>query len=362
MKTKHISVFSDTNIDYNRLLPLYKVQPFDGLNPKTNLVIVDIEDFENSKIQLDLVRDVQSTTPILWVIDPINAVDAMHVLENMLTLGRIEVQYRNRDDFQGILQSVAILLNPDLPTKRVSMDLFIPVFNEAHRMHHIGAFVKKLQALNEMGYPYITIYFIDDGSSDDSDAFLNQMINRYLEESDVVEFKAAFRLLPLKQNTRKAGTYMEAFRVSTSDIIIFADADDAFRLNDISRMINIINQGFYDMVIGTKDKTAEDRPFIRDVISTIKRWMTKPLLPKGVTDSQTGLKMFRGAVVKPVLTQLNEKYGLAIDLKIIHVAKKMNLRVLEVPVYFKDRDGSHIDVAKDSIVFIKNMVKISLGM
>ncbi len=72
--------------------------------------------------------------------------------------------------------------------------------------------------------------------------------------------------------------------------------------------------------------------------------------------------MFRGAVVKPVLTQLNEKYGLAIDLKIIHVAKKMNLRVLEVPVYFKDRDGSHIDVAKDSIVFIKNMVKISLGM
>ncbi len=117
MKQKHISVFSDTNIDYNRLLHYTKFSPLMSKS-KDQLGIVDIEDFENSKIQLDLVRDVQSTTPILWVIDPINAVDAMHVLENMLTLGRIEVQYRNRDDFQGILQSVAILLNPDLTNKK----------------------------------------------------------------------------------------------------------------------------------------------------------------------------------------------------------------------------------------------------
>lgn len=362
MKRKKIGLMSDSAINYKRILALNDVVHLEQVKNGFDLFILDITDFDESSNQLSGLRSINQTTPVIWVIDPVNSLKALNELKGIMGMGRIRIEYRNADDPQAILQSVAVMTYPDLPTKRMSMDLFIPVFNEAHRMDHVSSFAKKLQMLHSLGYPYITIYFIDDGSDDNSNAFLEDMIDAYYENSDHVEFKAAFRILKLDHNTRKAGTYMEAFRAATSDIIIFADADDAFNLDDISKLVNIVEQGFYDMVIGTKDKTAENRPFIRDLVSTVKRFLTKPLLPKGVTDSQTGLKMFRGQTVKPILSELDEKYGLAIDLKIIHVAKKMNLRVLEVPVHFDDRDGSHIDVVRDSFRFIKNMVKISLGM
>jgi len=362
MNRKKIGVLQNTKVDYQFYLSLNEIIKKDVLVTYVDMIIVDYMDLEESMRIIISLRKAKRSVPVLWIVAPLEASRALEMLSKLEGLGRIQLEYRNFNDMQGLLQSVALLLTPDLPTKRVSMDLFIPVFNEAHRMHYVKDFAQKLHNMHEMGFPFITIYFIDDGSDDDSDAFLGDMMDAYFENSDTVDFKVAFKLLKLGHNTRKAGTYMEAFKVATSDLIIFVDADNAFKLHDISKLINIINQGYYDIVIGTKDKTAEDRPLIRDLVSTLKRILTKPLLPKGVTDSQTGLKLFRGSVVKYILPQLNESYGLAIDLKIIHVAKKLNLRILEVPVYFKDREGSHIEVVRDSIKFVKDMVKISLGM
>lgn len=362
MKRRKIGYFGDSTINYRNMLALYEIVDLNKEIALIDLIICDVASIEESKHELIKLRAKMPKVPVLWVVDPLEVVDALTYLNYFEGLGRVQIEFRNHDDPEGIVQTVAMLLHPDLPTKRVTMDLFVPVFNEAHRMQFVKAFVKKLQQMHDMGYPYITIYFIDDGSNDNSELFLSDMIQAYYDDADSVEFKAAFRLLKLPENTRKAGTYMEAFRVSTADIVIFADADDAFDLKDITKLINIMHQGFYDIVIGTKDKTAENRPIIREVISMIKRMLTKPLLPKGITDSQTGLKVFRGPVVKPILVQLDKKYGLAIDLKIIHLAKKMNLRVVEVPVHFTDCEGSHIDVIKDSFRFVKNIIRISIGM
>lgn len=362
MNRKRIGVMQNTKTDYQFHLSLNEIIKKDVLVTAVDMMLVDYLDIEESFRVIQNIRSHKSYLPILWIVEPIEAPQALELMKTLEGMGRTQLEFRNSKDVNGLLQSVALLLTPDLPTKRVSMDLFIPIFNEAHRKHYVSAFAKKLHGMHAMGFPFISIYFVDDGSDDDSEEFLMEMMEAYQEENDTVNFKVAFKLLKLGHNTRKAGTYMEAFRVATADVIIFVDADNAFELNDISKLINIMNQGFYDIVIGTKDKTAEDRPFIRDVVSTCKRILTKPLLPQGVTDSQTGLKLFKGTVVKHILAQLNESYGLAIDLKIIHVAKKLNLRILEVPVFFKDREGSHIDVVSDSLKFMKDLVKISLGM
>ncbi len=369
MIRKKIGVVSNSNVAYKNFLALNEITDINtdsvlGLDLLVDMFIVDITEFEKGVQCIANIRSLQKqfNKPILWVVDPLDSHEALLALEELTGLGRVKIQYRNTIDPQGIMQSVALLLYPDLPTKRVSMDLFIPIFNEAHRIKYVREFAEKLRQLHTLGYPYITIYFIDDGSNDASEDFLVDMIETYQSICDSVDYKSAFHIVKLNDNTRKAGTYMEAFKLATADIIVFADADNAFQIEDISKLINIIEQGFYDIVIGTKDKTAEDRPLIRDIVSTFKRILTKPLLPDGVTDSQTGLKLFRGQVVKHILPTLDHKYGLAIDLKIIYEAKKLQLRVLEVPVFFKDREGSHIDVVFDSFRFIKNMVKISIGL
>ena len=42
----------------------------------------------------------------------------------------------------------------------------------------------------------------------------------------------------------------------------------------------------------------------------------------------------------------------------MYYAKKLNYRVLQLPVKCIDREGSHVDIIKDSISYIKNIFSI----
>jgi glycosyltransferase involved in cell wall biosynthesis len=159
-------------------------------------------------------------------------------------------------------------------------------------------------------------------------------------------------------NTRKAGTYIEGIRTIDADILLFVDADDSFVIDDIALMINILREGYYDMVVGSKDLTAENRPPLRRLLSFAKRLLTKSMLPKGVYDSQTGLKAMKSTTAKYIIPYLHMNTGLAIDLEILHLARKLDFRVLQIPVTCIDREGSHVDVVKDSIAFLKNIFRI----
>ena len=82
------------------------------------------------------------------------------------------------------------------------------------------------------------------------------------------------------------------------------------------------------------------------------------MLPKGVYDSQTGLKAIKASSAKFILPYLSRSRGLAIDLELMYYAKKLNFRVLQLPVKCIDRDGSHVDVIKDSLSYLKNIYLI----
>jgi hypothetical protein len=55
-----------------------------------------------------------------------------------------------------------------------------------------------------------------------------------------------------------------------------------------------------------------------------------------------------------------EEFGLAVDLEMMFLAKKLRLRVLQLPVDCIDRDGSHVDVRRDSMRFMRSLVGIWL--
>ena len=82
------------------------------------------------------------------------------------------------------------------------------------------------------------------------------------------------------------------------------------------------------------------------------------MLPHGVYDSQTGLKAMKASAAKFIMPYLSNKRGLAIDLELMYYAKKLNYRVLQLPVKCIDREGSHVDIIKDSISYIKNIFSI----
>jgi glycosyltransferase involved in cell wall biosynthesis len=205
------------------------------------------------------------------------------------------------------------------------------------------------------------IYLIDDGSEDRTLELLKNME----QQSSLPVNQIGEKVIPLNsrklgKNTRKAGTYIEGMRTIEADYYVFVDADDSFFIEDIARMLNIIKMGYYDIIVGTKDNSASNRPLLRYWISLFKRIISRPFLPVGVIDSQTGLKVMNAVAVRRIFPHLKEEFGLAVDLEMMFLAKKLRLRVLQIPVDCIDRDGSHVDVWRDSLRFIRSLVGIWL--
>lgn len=257
-----------------------------------------------------------------------------------------------------LLELIQSLCHPEYPEKVRDIAIILPVYNEESRIQNVIDFSLKLQELIENSLLNSRIFFINDGSSDNTSGLIEKIIAAGKDRMDYVSNTAFFSTHSLVINTRKAGTYMDGLESVQADIYLFADADNSFVIDDISRMINIIRDGYYDMVVGTKDQTAENRPVIRRMMSFMKRLLTAHLLPRGVYDSQTGLKAMNSIAARSLFRHLHKKTGLAIDLEMLHLARKYRLRVLQLPVICIDREGSHVDIVKDSIAFLKSIILI----
>ena len=269
--------------------------------------------------------------------------------------GPLRVLNWNHDYPEKIMEEVNTILHPEYPAGKSDIAIILPVYNEESRFENVVNFVAKLNKFIEKGFLNTRIYFVNDGSLDHTDRLVKSVVEKNKSDTGFIYDRAFLSAKELIKNTRKAGTYIEGIKTIEADIMVFVDADDSFEVEDIALMINILREGYYEMVVGTKDMTAEKRPPIRKIMSFGKRTLTRWMLSKGVYDSQTGLKAMKSYAAKFLLPYLNPKRGLAIDLELLYFAKELNFRVLQLPVKCIDREGSHVDVVKDSINFLKSI-------
>jgi len=360
--TIEILILSDANrkIPYGDFMAFYKYDILDTLPDSIDqyhAVVIDSSG-ENSQVGLaNRIREIRPDMAILILIDLLHP-HSENLLERIGGFGNTRLYIWKEENPVPFLDMLQSLCHPEYPVKTMMLAIILPVYNEESRIENVIDFSLKLQELIEKSFLNGHIFFINDGSVDDTETLVNKIIASETDQMGFVHNTAFFSTHSLVLNTRKAGTYMDALKNVQADIYIFADADNSFTIEDISRMINIVNDGYFDMVVGTKDMTAENRPLVRRIMSFFKRQLTKSLLPPGVYDSQTGLKAINAVAARSIFRHLHEKTGLAIDLEMLYIAKKYRLRVKQLPVVCIDREGSHVDLIKDSINFLKSIVLI----
>ncbi len=351
---------SEQSMSYQDFMSFYDYTQTDKIPDSLHLysaVVIDFSDQSHIIQTANLMRSSKPEISILILID-LFFPKSENLIKEIKGFGITKIfiwKDKNPVPFLDILQS---LCHPEYPGKVRDIAIILPVYNEESRISNVINFSLKLQELIENSFLNGHIFFINDGSSDHTSDLVEKIITAEKDQMDYVNSSAFFSTHSLVLNTRKAGTYMDALRTIQADIYIFADADDSFIIDDISRMINIINDGYFDMVVGTKDLTAEHRPLVRRIMSFFKRILTRSLLPPGVFDSQTGLKAMNEVAARSIFRHLHEKTGLAIDLEMLFLAKKYRLRVKQLPVVCIDREGSHVDIVRDSISFLKSIFLI----
>ena len=163
----------------------------------------------------------------------------------------------------------------------MKLSIVIPVFNEEESVQELYFQIKD-SLKRESEYEII---FIDDGSSDNSKKNINALIN---EDSNV-------RLISFYRNFGKSAALSEGFKHVSGDIIITMDADLQDNPNEITNLINKLNEGF-DLVSGWKKKRHD--PWTKTLPSKVFNFVTRLLTGIKIHDFNCGLKAYRSSVVK----------------------------------------------------------------
>jgi len=197
----------------------------------------------------------------------------------------------------------------------------IPAYNEEKT---IGRVIQEIPRKID-GIDKVEVLVINDGSID--------------KTAEVARKAGADYIITHKKNLGLAKAFKNGIETALAlgaDIIVNIDADGQYNAKEIPKLIKPILEGKADIVIGDRqiDK-LNHMPRSKKIGNKIASWVTRRLSGLPIKDAQSGFRAFsREAALRMNLlgdyTYVQET--------IIQAANK-NLKVIEVPVEFRRREG-----------------------
>ena len=161
------------------------------------------------------------------------------------------------------------------------ISVIIPAFNE------IGSLPELMDQLRKALHIYKKweILFVDDGSTDGSTEFLNDL-SRKDENVTLIQFH---------RNYGKSAALAEGFKRAKGEFLITMDADLQDDPAEIPNLMKKLEEGF-DLVSGWKKKRKD--PISKRFPSKIFNYVTRIMTGVKIHDFNCGLKIYRKAVIK----------------------------------------------------------------
>jgi glycosyltransferase involved in cell wall biosynthesis len=223
----------------------------------------------------------------------------------------------------------------------MKLAIIIPAYNEERT---IGQVIQQVAAVN---LPVVekVIIVVDDGSSDHTANIarsrgaivVSHILNRGVGGALGTGFEAALRL--------------------GADILVTFDADGQHSPDDIRKVIEPIQTGRADVVVGSRMIDASGMPWTRWIANHLANWATWVVLAARTTDSQSGLRAFsREAATRVRITA--SQYEVSSEM--CGEAKRLHLRFFEVPVQTIYTDYS-LSKGQGFGVGLKTLVRLILS-
>ena len=199
----------------------------------------------------------------------------------------------------------------------LDLSIVLPVYNESGSL--LGLIPELTATLRQLGRSY-EIVAVDDGSSDDSVAVL-----RRLQEQE-----PHLRIVQFRRNFGQTAAFAAGFDYARGAIIVTLDADGQNDPSDIPRLLEVMEEGDYDLVNGWRQNRRE--PFLtRKLPSMIANWLIASASDVRLHDRGCSLKALRRDLVKQM-----HLYG-ELHRFIPEIASQIGARVAEVVVNDRPR-------------------------
>ena len=231
-------------------------------------------------------------------------------------------------------------------TKNINkISYVIPVYNEQNRLKillkEILFFKKKYKKIDS------EFIVVNDGSDDRS----YQILNKATEHFKFI------KLINLKKNYGKGYALKKGVLSAKKDYIVTLDADLSVKFEQIlvwfnNYKINTKNTVYF---ASRNHKLSKIKfKFHRKFIGLILSIFVYFFVDKSLKDTQCGFKLYSNKIGKKIFKQLNTK-GFSHDIEIIFILKKMNKKIYELPINWKHRNNSKVNLITEPFRFIVNI-------
>ena len=216
----------------------------------------------------------------------------------------------------------------------------IPAFNEEK---NIAGIIAKLKKVTDK------IIVCNDGSVDLTSSISKGMGAIVIDHQKNLGYGAAIRSIFLKA------------KEMNGDILVTFDGDGQHRVDDIKKVVEPIENGVSDLVIGSRflDDSEKEVPKYRKIGIKVITKITNATIKKQLTDSQSGFRAYS----KKVLNELSpSELGMGISTEILIKASSKEFRISEVPIkiFYDGNTSTHNPIRHGSSVIISTIKYTSI--
>jgi glycosyltransferase involved in cell wall biosynthesis len=238
------------------------------------------------------------------------------------------------------------------------VSVIIPAYNEARRIG--GSLADTWEYLERQPYSY-EIIVADDGSTDQTLAIANE----FGQGHDHV------RALSIPHGG-KAAAIRAGMKTAMGDIVAFTDADLATPITYLGALIEAIEKGA-DVVIGSREGQGANRlgePQYRHFMGRVFNRIVQLSVLPGIHDTQCGFKAFSRFASSEILRrsrlyvdaeEITGARVTAFDVEMLVIARRIGLRIAEIPVIWTYGEHSKVNPARDTINNLRDIGQVKLN-
>jgi len=230
--------------------------------------------------------------------------------------------------------------------RRTTVDLVIPVLNEAHVLERSVSTVRDYLARR---LPYdCGIVIADNGSTDGTLEVARRL------ESTHPEVRVSY--LPLRGRGR---ALRKAWTESTADICAYTDVDLSTDLEHLRDIVDAIAIDGFDLATGSRllPESKTTRGVKREFISRSYNLFVKWMLKTSFSDAQCGFKAVSRRVVEHVVTDVRDDSWF-FDTELLALSEKRGYRIKDIPVRWVDDDDSRVKIVATALEDIRGVLRV----
>jgi dolichyl-phosphate beta-glucosyltransferase len=227
------------------------------------------------------------------------------------------------------------------------LSIVIPCYNEEERLPHTIEQIERYLNGKVVDYELI---LVDDGSADGTRLIMDTAAER----------NRFVRLEALPRNRGKGRALAEGVAVAKGSEILVTDADLSTPIEELPKLQAELEKGAGVAIASRalRDSRVEvSQPVYRVLMGKAFNLLVQAVLLPGIWDTQCGFKLFRADVAHEAFAELTTD-GFGYDPEVLYRAKKRGVRIVEVPVVWRNSAPTKVSPIKSSLDMFRHVLRI----